>query len=270
MVRGSSKYLQIAIYVLLSFIFVIVIGVVKDCSRLPSVAIEGFSSGDTLDIALIYGPDSYYVSEDTMAGINHEIAALYELQTGIPLKLWPITDPLNGLKKLESGAYDIVASLPLDNTIKNQYSVSESVFLDRLVLIQLNDTISGIKTVNSSLDLNSKKVYVAAGSSAVNRLKNLAEEIGGKIDIEESPDMSDELLCLQVAIGTIPLAVVNERVAQSIAENYPRLSYDSSVSFTQFQVWVFNKTDTIEQQRFNSWLKDFKSTEAYQIILNKY
>lgn len=266
---NTSKYLQITAYVMLGFIFVFVISIARDCSNFPNIAKEGKSGGDTLDIALIYGPTSYYTYADTMGGINMDIALRFNEDTGNPIKLWPVTDPLSGLEKLKNGTYDIIASLPLDNVLKNNFQVSESVFLDRLVLVQLSDSINK-KSVSSSLDLNGKKVYVTAGSSAVTRLKNLSDEIGGKIEIEELPDMSDELLCLKVATGTIPLAVVNEKVAQSLGETYSNLNYDNSVSFTQFQVWVFNPSDSLVLQKFDRWFNKFKESESYHNILNKY
>lgn len=269
MAKGNTKYLQIAAYVLLAAIFVFAIGVFRNCGKLHYVEREGFSSGDTLDIALIYGPGSYYIYGDTLGGINKKIAEDFGNQTGTPIKLWPVTEPLTALENLQKGAFDILASLPLDNTIKKQFPVSESIFLDRLVLVELSDSAGG-KTVNSSLDLNGKKVYVAAGSSALQRMKNLSDEIGGEVEIVEMPEMSDELLTLQVANGSIPLAVVNERVAKAIAQRYPLLKYDSSVSFTQFQVWVFNPQDTIAFKNFNIWFDSFSRTGDYLEILNTY
>lgn len=251
-------------------IFVFVMGIARDCGRLPSVAHEGFSGGDTLDIALIYGPGSYYLYDDSLGGINKEIATFYSDDLSLPVKLWPVNDPSDGLKKLETGAFDIVASLPLDNNIKKKFPVSESIFLDRLVLVQLSDTLGESKSVLSSLDLNGKEVYVASGSSAVNRLQNLSQEIGGNIKIIEEPEMSDELLCISVAEGGIPLAVVNERVASEIIKDYPYLQYDNSVSFTQFQVWVFNPQDSLLSIKFNDWLNTFRDTDTYRQILNRY
>lgn len=270
MSSSSSKYLQMAAYIMFAAIFIITIGVTRNCGRINYTPKEGFSGGDTIDIALIYGPGSYYIYGDTLAGINQQIAEMFGKETSSPIKLWPITEPASGLTNLNSGAYDILASLPLDNNIKKNYPVSESIFLDRLVLIQKHDSISENNLVSSSLDLNGKTIYVPAGSSAVNRLQNLSEEIGGKIEIIELPDISDELLTLKVATGETPLAVVNERIARAMAENYPDLSYDSSVSFTQFQVWVFNPSDTLLVEKFNSWFDTFNSMEQYRTILNKF
>lgn len=270
MARGNAKYLQMAAYVFIGVIFIFVIGATRNCGRLSYSPKEGFSGGDTIDIALMFAPGSYYLYEDSLTGINYELAENFSQQTNSPIKIWPLSDAADGFAKLETGAFDAVASLPLDNYIKDHYKVSESVFLDRLVLIQLADSVTGETPVNSSLDLNGKRVYVSPGSSALKRISNLSEEIGGNIEILEADDLSDELLSLKVASGEIPLAVVNERVAKEIAKKYPDLKYDSSVSFTQFQVWIFNKSDSILPDKFDSWLKDFKQTENYLNIISKF
>lgn len=260
----SSRYLRIAAYVVLLFIFIFAISMVRNCSKVTFIPREGFSQGDTIDIALLFVPGSYYHEGDSLSGINYEIAEEFIREINRPVKFWPVAEPADALDKLESGAFDILASLPLDNSLKSRFPVSESVFLDRLVLVQLNDTLNPENNVNSSLDLNGKKVYVTEGSSAKGRLINLSDEIGGHIEIEPLQDMSDELLCLQVANGKIPLAVVNRKVAEKMSELYPDLRYDSSISFTQFQVWVFNRDDTELCANFNAWFLDFKNTPRYQ------
>lgn len=267
---NKSRYLQIIAYVMILAIFVFVIGIARNCSRLPSIPVEGYSSGDTIDIALLYGPGGFYVYGDSLSGINKQIAGYFSLETGTPVKTWAISDAAQGMEKIEKGAFDILASVPLDNYIKKNFLVSESVFLDRLVLIQLSDSTSGQKIINSSLDLDGKKIHVAAASSALQRMKNLSEEIGGKIEIIEEPDLSDELLSLKVAAGDIDFAVVNEKVAKEIAASYPRLNYDSSISFTQFQVWLFNTNDSVIYKKFNNWFEEFRNTENYRKVISSF
>ena len=270
MATRSSRYLQMAAYVLLACIFVFVIGITRNCSHLNQESVEGYSQGDTLDIAVIYGPGSYYVYGDSLNGINLALAHIFEKETLSPVKIWPVNEPAYAMDKLEAGAFDILASLPLDNYIKNRFPVSESIFLDRLVLIQLADSASGKTHINSSLELDGKEIYVSPGSSAIQRLQNLANEIGGQIEIIQMPELSDDLLCLQVATGQIPLAVVNERVAKSLAKQYPLLKYDSSVSFTQFQVWVFNPADTLAAKKFNGWFETFRQTPQYRNLITSF
>lgn len=265
-----SHFLQLLAYILLIPIFIFIIGIFNDCGRAQTTVLEGNSGGDTLDIALLYVPGSFYSYEDSVTGINHQIALQFSEETSTPIKLWPLTDAAKALSKVKEGSFDILASLPLDNTLKKNFTVSESIFLDRLVLVQMTDSLSGNKIVNSSLDLNGKTVYVATGSSASTRMRNLANEIGGDISIEEVPDLSDELICLKVVNGSFPLAVVNEKTARKISELYPLLNYDSSVSFTQFQVWVFSPTDSIVAQKFNTWFDTFRETDTYRSIINNF
>lgn len=266
----KSKYLQIAAYVLIAAIFIFIMGVAHNCRRLPSEYQEGNSGIDTIDIALLYGPGSYYLYDDTLGGINNDIALNFSAATGKPVKIWPVNEPASTLAKLEKGIFDVVASLPLDNNLKNKFPVSESVFFDRLVLLQVQDTLTGKTLINSSLDLNGKDIYIPSGSSAYQRISNLSEEIGGKINIIELPDLSEELICMKIATGELPLAIVNERIARKMAENYPQLHYDSSVSFTQFQVWVFNPSDTSDFNGFNKWFDSYRTSEAYRNLINKY
>ena len=266
----KSRFLQILAYLMLIPIFIFLIGAINDCGRVTTMPTEGYSRGDTIDIAILYVPGSFYTYDDSISGINYELAHKFEEETSIPLKIWPVADAATALGKLKDGAFDILASLPLDNTLKRNFTISESVFLDRLVLVQTVDSLNGKKAVNSTLDLDDKIVYVAQGSSAYTRMHNLSDEIGGNITVEEVPDLSDELICLKVATGAYPLAVVNEKTAKKIAESYPNLKYDSSVSFTQFQVWVFNPEDSVTANRFNSWFESFRTSDSYREIINSY
>lgn len=270
MAKVRPRYLQILAYLLIIAIFIFTMEIVKDCGRVTAEIKEGYSGGDTIDIAMLYGPGGYFYYGDTLAGINQEIAAHFSKDIQQPIKIWAVNDPSTGMKKLESGAFDILASLPLDNFIKKNFPVSESVFLDRYVLVQNVDSLKPDSLILSSLELNGKEVRVAEGSSAVNRIQNLSREIGGHIEVIQEEDTSDELLCLQVANGIIPLALVNERIARDVAKDYPGLKYVNTVSFTQFQVWVFNPKDTLLANDFNKWFDSFKTSDTYREIISRY
>lgn len=270
MARNSSKILQAAAYIVIGLSMIFLIGMIRNCGRIHPATIQGNSGGDTIDIAILYGPGSLYMYPDTLSGINFELIARYDKASERPIKLWAVTDAGESMKKLEKGTFDILASMPLDNSIKEKFLTSQSVYLDRLVLVQLSDTINGFQRIKSSLDLSGRKVHVAAGSQASRRLENLAEEIGTGIEIVEEKELSDELLCLKIANGELDFAVVNEKVAKNVAEKYPGLSYDTPVSFTQFQVWLFNEKDSVLQKNFDKWLEEFKTTEDYQELIEEF
>lgn len=265
------KYGQTIIYLILLVAVFVLMTMTKRCSsasNLPEI-LQTNSAGDTIDVAIIYGPTSYYLYSDTLGGINLDMLQTFEKETGTPVKFWPIVNLHDALARLEKGNYDMLASIPADNSVKQRFLTTRSVFLDRLVLIQLADT-SGNTSIHSALDLSGKTVHVQQDSPATARLSNLSNEIGDSIYIKKEPDMSEEYLCMLVAKGEIPLAVVNEKTAMKMQSQYPRLSYDNPVSFTQFQVWLINKSDSTLLNRVNSWLDKFQSGQEYRSIVDKY
>ena len=266
----SNKLIQISAYAIIAVVIGFIIGIAKDCSHIKSYDLAGFSKGDTIDIAVVFSPESFYHDSDSYMGINNEIINHFIADTQTAIKIWPVSDVAEAKKKLESGAFDVLASVPLDNDVKNRFLTSESIFLDRLVLIQNKDTLTGETDIKTPQDLNGKTILISSGSTAVQRLKNLADEIGGSIEVIEKDSLSDELLSLKVAAGDIPTAVVSERVAKKIASEYPNLSYDNPVSFTQFQVWLFHPQDSIIYNKFNDWFEIFKEGYDFNNIIIRY
>lgn len=266
----SGRIIQISAYILITVAVGFLIGITRECSHLHTSDKIGYSQGDTIDVAILYGPESLYLYTDSLTGINHDILNYFSDDNKIPVKIWPVSDISESMKMIESGAYDLMASVPLDNSIKERFLTSESIFLDKLVLIQNKDSVTGETIINSSLDLTGKSINIAAGSPAAQRLKNLSQEIGGEIQVIEEDNISDELLALKVASGDVPFAVVNERIARNIAKKYPNLSFDNPISFTQFQVWIFNPEDNDLYEKFNSWFESFRNGYDYNNILNKF
>lgn len=245
-------------------------GFARSCSdgNLPPLA-EGNTPGDTLDVAIVYGPLSYYVYDDTLGGINFDLLRQFSADSGTPVKFWPVVSFSESISKLEKGVFDVYASVASDYSIKQRFFTTESIFLDRLVLVQLMDS-TGKSKINSALDLANDTVYVSAESPAIQRLVNLSKEIGDSIFIKADPSLSEEYLCMKVATGDIKLAVVNENTAAGLQANYPLLSFDTPVSFTQFQVWIAPKNDSVNILKINDWFDTFKQTSRYREIIDKY
>ena len=267
----KTKYVQTLTYLLLLIAAIAAMGLAHRCESgdaLPPI-VRGNSVGDTIDVAVIYGPTSYYLYGDTLGGTNFELLNILAKETATPIKMWPVVTLEEALGHLEDGTYDMLASLPSDNSVKERFLTTQSVFLDRLVLVQLADS-SGHVRINSVLDLANDTVHIQADSPAEARLGNLSNEIGSKINVVKEKDLSEEYLCMKVGIGDIAYAVVNEKTAAIMKGRYPRLSYDNPVSFTQFQVWLLNGNDTSLLRKTDTWLNSFKATERYQEIMKKY
>lgn len=267
----KPKYRQTVTYILLLLAALALMGFTRRCNHaepLPPI-VNGNSTGDTLDVAIIYGPLSYYLYSDSIGGINFDLLKAFSRDSGIPMKMWPVVSLESALSNLEKGSFDILASLPSDNSIKKRFLTTQSVFLDKMSLIQLADTAGNVK-IKSVLDLADDTVHIQGDSPAEARLTNLASEIGAPIVVVPDKDLSEEYLCMKVAVGDIEYAVVNEHMAKVMKKRYPLLSYDNPVSFTQFQVWLLNKNDSVLLNSTNNWLLEFKETEEYKQIMEKY
>lgn len=241
--NNTTKWGQLTIYGLLLVLVVCSMLWIK-VKYLGNHAHEKDSGlgADTIHAAIVYGPNSYRVlisedGNDSIVGINYYMLKELEKELGVKIELSPVIDREDALSKVKAGSYDILASLPADNYLKQNFLTSNEVFLDRMVLIQKKNG-NGPLSVSSALDLEGDTVHVEKGSAATRRLENLQKEIGGNIFIAEEPGMSEEYIAMKVGTGTWRYAVVNEKIAEEMKIQYPALDYSTPISFTQFQVWV--------------------------------
>ncbi len=230
---------------------------------------QGNSKGDTIDVAIVYGPQSYYLYGDTLGGTNLDLLNAFSRQSGKVMKMWPVVSLESAMNNLEKGSFDILASVPSDNTVKQRFATTKSLYLDHLVLIQLADSDGNVK-VKSALDLANDTVHIQSNSPAATRLANLSNEIGDPIVVIPEKYLSEEYLCMKVASSDFKYAVVNEKIAQSMQKRYPLLNYENPVSFTQFQVWLLNRNDSSLIREIDTWLDEFVLTPEYQDLMLKY
>lgn len=218
-----------------------------------SLRVSGPSGGDTIDVALVYGPASYFIYADTLGGYNYDLLRLISRTEGVPMKFSPVGSLREALRQLRSGRYDMLASLPVDAAYRDKVLYSAPIYLDRQVLVQRKDA-QGRVSASSALDLAGDTVHIEQDSPIAARLANLSHEIGDTIHVAEHPELSAELLVLKVQSGALRYAVVNEQTALPLVEKFPELDISSPISFTQFQSIVVAPGDSALLRRLDSWL----------------
>lgn len=244
---------RVVVYIFLIVAVLVVAGLIRSLREPNSLGtpLRGFSQGDTLDVAVVYGPGSYELRGDTLAGENYSRLVRLRDSLGWPLRMWPVVSAVEALPALAEGRYDIVASLPSDNDLKTKFLTTDEVWLDRLVLVQ-RPPHGGESRISSALGLAGDTVHVEAGSSAERRLHNLMKEIGDTIYIVSHPSEGDEYLGIQTAVGKYRFAVINNEVAKRLKTGaYPQLDASTPVAFTQFQVWAIRPNDTELLRKLN-------------------
>lgn len=221
--------------------------------------------GDTINVAIAYSPMSLYRYADTLGGFNYEMLRDMGRMYGDKLKFYPVTSVSKSLEELSDGRYDIlVADIPVTATLKDRFRLSVPVYTDRMVLVS-RDT-----TINSTLELAGRQVWVVSGAPSVERLQNLSREIGDSIHICDSHTYTAEQLVMLVAAGDIPRAVVNRAVAERLMAEYPDLRISTNISFSQFQSWIMNKKRTSLADSIDAQIERFKLTTDYKALIEKF
>ena len=109
------------------------------------------------------------------------------------------------------------------------------------------------------------------GSSFVQRLQNLSQEIGGEIIIhEDSATAETESLIRKVATGEIRYTVTDQTIAMVNSLYYPNLDIGTVMSLSQQISWGVRKNSPELLKAVNAWLGQIKKNAIFQVIFNKY
>lgn len=227
------------------------------------------SGGDTIDVAIEISPLSYRMSGDTVTGLDYELLNAISAIGNRPLKFHVFARLDHAVAGMDSGYYDlIVSALPSTESLKAAFRLTDPVYLDREVLVQLHGSPDPVTVPE---ELGGDTVWIADGSPFRQRIENLSSEIGDTIVILSKPGYTAEHLIMLTAESQLPRAVVNEALAKKMqAELYPDLDISVPVSFTQFQCWIVNRNDDALADSLNVWIDHLKHTRQYKEILSRY
>ncbi len=249
------------------------IGLVRRCGNASdSIAIKYEKpGGDTLAVAIEMSPLTYTLRNDTAEGFDYQILRDIAAQHGITMEFFPVAQLDEAFRGLNDHEYDlVVASLPATNALKEYFPLTNAVYFDKQVLVQRRDSVGSRGPITSQEQLLRDTVWVAEGSPYKTRLRNMSHELGETIYVQTDPKYSSEHLAILTALGEVKQAVVNEAVAKHIASEYPQLDIETPISFNQFQCWAVAPGDSSLLDSLNTWLGQFKATEAYRKLADKY
>ncbi len=216
-----------------------------------------------------YNRVSYFVEEDTVSGFNYELLSALVARKGWKIEFTPEMSVTKRAEGLLSGKYDLIADhIPVTREIRDSLLLTEPVSMTRQVLVQR--ITEGEEPIRSLLELGNQTVHVVKGAASIYRLKNLADEIGEHIHIEEVEKYGPEQLLAMVAHGDIGYAVCEESIALASREQFPQLDINTNISFTQFYSWGMLPHATQLADSLNHWLMEFKQKKAYKTLVDKY
>lgn len=262
---------RMMLYIVLLVAATVLMAMIRTCSvPSPFSVLTRVNSGpDTLDVAIEYGPMTLYRYGDTLGAPAYDMLRDMMTRAGKPVKCHPVTSAGMAIGLLLDGTVDmVIAETPRTSGADTLLAFTEPVWLDRQVLVQRRDSAGGV-AVRSALDLAGRTVTVAAGSPMMHRMRNLSDEIGDTIIIISDSIHGAEQLVMLTATGDVDMAVVNSRVAASVACDYPGLDTSTDISLTQFQSWLMRASDSTRAQ-VDSIIRAYRSTPAYSQLLRRY
>lgn len=238
-------------------IIAMAMGALRKCSHTrPAPFATHFSpaGGDTLDVAIALVPSIFEVHGDSLGGEHYERLQAMAARHGIEVKYHPFVDLDAALNSLEAGEYDlVVAALPSTTEYQQRFLMTDPIYLDKAVLVQRKDTAT---LVTSQLQLAGDTVWVPVGSNYSLSIRNLSHEIGDTIYVLSDNKYSAEHLVVLVAQGKVKQAVVNGKVAEQMAPDYPDIDISTPISFNLFHSWALNRADSTLRDSINAWLAE--------------
>ena len=219
-----------------------------------------------------YNSISFYVDSDTISGFHYELIEAFARDKGLEAKVTPVMSFNERLKGLEDGRYDVIAyGILATSELKDSLLLTSPIILSKQVLVQRKATSEEDSLfIKSQLDLAGKTLHVVKGSPSILRIRNLSNEIGDTIYIDEIEKYGSEQLIALVAHGDIDYAVCDESIARSAVDSLPQLDINTAISFTQFYSWGVSKQSPILLDSLNTWLDSFKKGKEYKKIYKRY
>lgn len=230
------------------------------------------AAGKLIRAATEYNSISFFVDGDTLSGFHYELIEAFARDHGWEVAITPEMSFDKRLEGLAEGKFDVIAyGILATSELKDSLLLTSPIVLNKEVLVQRKASSTDDSLfVRSQLDLAGKTLNVVKGSPSVLRIRNLGNEIGDTIYINEIDKYGPEQLMALVAHGDIDYAVCDESTARAVADSLPQIDISTDISFTQFYSWAVSKRSPVLLDSLNSWLHMFRTSKEFRSIYRKY
>jgi membrane-bound lytic murein transglycosylase F len=222
----------------------------------------------------------YFLYKGEPMGFEYEMLKNLAKHLDVELEVKIITDINSIFELLQNGEVDILAAnLTVTKERARKVNFTYPLLLTRQVLVQRKpENWRKISTeerekqmIRNSVDLVEKQIHVRRESSFYSRLINLADEIGGKINIIEAPgEMDTEMLISKVVSKEIDFTIADENIALVNQTYYPDIDIKTAISLPQKIAWAVRKDADDLLREINDWLKNSQNKKKLKVVYNKY
>lgn len=226
---------------------------------------------DTLRVATLYSPTSYFIYRDEEMGYDYSLVTSLAKEKNLALDL-RIAPSLNeAVEMLDSGLVDLIAyEVPVTSEYKEKVIACGPVNETTQVLVQPKRSKN--ERITDVTQLVGRDIYVMADSKYEQRIENLNEELGGGILIHtvDRDTIIAENLIEMVQDGEIPLTIVDSDIARINKTYFPDLDITMNISFPQRSSWAVGLNSQWLADSINQWIKEEQPRQVNAVLLKKY
>ncbi len=224
---------------------------------------------DTMNVATLYGPASFFMYRDTLMGYDYDLMEELAQEKGFVVN-WLIANNLEeAIEMVEAGdAQLLAAEVPDQAEYRKRVLLCGPVQTVEEVLVQPpGDTV--IVDVNQ---LAGRTVYVEKDSKSAHALDKVNRDLGDVINVRTvDPDsLATEDMLAAVARGDIHLAIVDSETAKLNKTYYPDLNITLALTAPEKAQWAVALHQKWLAQTLDTWMTEAKPREAQSDILKKY
>lgn len=224
---------------------------------------------DTLNVATLYGPASFFFYRDTLMGYDYDLMEELALEHGF-LVNWMIVNSIDeAIALVDSGdALLIAAEVPdVPEYSKQVRLCGPKTFIEQVLVQPPGDTV-----IVDVSQLAGRTVYVEKDTKSEEELEKINKSLGDVINVRsvDADSIATEDMLAAVAKGDIKLAVVDKETAQLNKTYYPELNITLALTKPERAQWAVAKDMKWLAETVDQWMKEAKPREAQAEILKKY
>ena len=242
---------------------------------LPQIVDKG-----VLRVITTYSPTGYFIYKGKTMGFEYELFKRLADHLKVRLEVVLARNVDSVIPMLNRGEGDIIAlGYTITSDRKEWVDFTDSYLITHQALIQKKPdnwrkmTLDQIdKTlIKDVTELIGDTISVRKNSSYYRRVKQLSNEIGGKVHIDILPgSLSDEEIIQKVAMGEIRYSVIDYNKAAIHKSYFPVIDVGTPVSLSQRIGWAVRKTSPELLKTINEGLAEIKSKPDYNVIYRRY
>ena len=233
-----------------------------------------------LRVITTYSPTGYFIYKGRTMGFEYELFKRLADHLQVRLEVVLARNVDSVIPMLNRGEGDIIAlGYTITTDRKELVDFTEPYLITHQALVQKKpdnwrkmtlDQI-GETLIKDVTELIGDTISVRKNSSYYRRVKELSNEIGGKVYIDILPgSMSDEEIIQKVAMGEIRYSVIDYNKAAIHKSYFPVIDVSTPVSLSQRIGWAVRKTSPELLNIINEGLFEIKSKPDYNVIYRKY